>query len=306
MLRFLPGFIKGILASLSYGLNTIFWAIPLLICALFKFIIPIPAWRNLCTIGVNFFADCWVATNSFTMNQLNEIEFVVKGDFPESTRDWYLIVANHRSWVDIIAMQHILRGKVPFLKFFLKQELIYIPVIGLAWWALDFPFMKRYSKSTLRKKPHLKGKDIEETRRACEKFKTIPISIVNFVEGTRFTEAKHKQQGEPFENLLRPRSGGIGYVMSMLGEQIHYILDITFFYPDENTDYWQFVTGKCKRIEIRIDSIPVDDSLRGDYINDPTFRARFQTWLTDRWKQKDAILNDARASGSLPAPGTDD
>ncbi len=58
-------------------------------------------------------------------------------------RGWYLVSSNHQSWVDILVLQRIFHGRIPFLKFFLKQELIWVPVIGLAWWALDFPFMKR-------------------------------------------------------------------------------------------------------------------------------------------------------------------
>jgi 1-acyl-sn-glycerol-3-phosphate acyltransferase len=297
MLRFLPGFIKGILASLSYGLNTIFWSIPIFIIAIFKFLIPLNPWQKACTWLITLFADAWVAFNSFSMNQLNDIKFHVTGDVPENINEWYLVIGNHQSWVDIISMQHIFRKRIPFLKFFLKQELIYIPFIGLAWWALDFPFMKRYSKSTLKKKPHLKGKDIEATKQACEKFKTLPISIVNFVEGTRYTEQKSKQQGQPFQQLLRPRSGGIGYVMTMLGNQIHYILDLTFHYP-QKTDYWAFVTGKVSEVHIHIDSIPVTDELRGNYIEDQKFRAKFQSWLTERWRIKDQRLTSLKQPNS--------
>ena len=291
MLRFIPGTIKGLLASAFYGLNTIFWCIPLFIAAILKFIIPFSPWQKLCTIVIMWIADMWVLGNSISMMQLNKINFRVTGDTDLNPDDWYLVISNHRSWVDIISMQHILRGKIPFLKFFLKQELIYIPFLGLAWWALDFPFMKRFSKSQIRKKPHLKGKDIEATRKACEKFKSQPVSIVNYVEGTRFTEEKSLAQGKPFKNLLRPRSGGTGYVMTILGEQIHYILNLTISYPDHHGYYWDFVTGKISEINIHIEAIPVTDVQRGNYIEDPKFRAGFQTWLTNLWHEKDKRLS---------------
>ena len=203
-------------------------------------------------------------------------------------------MTRYQSWVDILAIQEVFRGKIPFLKFFLKQELIYIPFLGLAWWALDFPFMKRYSKSTLKKKPHLRGKDIETTRKACEKFKYLPISVVNFVEGTRFEPEKSERQGQQYQHLLRPRSGGIGYVMTMLGEQIHYILNLTIHYPSGNFTYWDYVTGKLDKIDIYVKSIEVDDSLRGNYIEDAAFRAEFQTWLTAEWQEKDALLESLK------------
>ena len=151
--------------------------------------------------------------------------------------------------------------------------------------------MKRFTKSQLRKKPHLKGKDIEATRKACEKFKTQPISIVNFVEGTRFTEEKSLRQGKPFKHLLKPRSGGTGYVMTLLGEQIHYVLNLTISYPDHHGYYWSFVTGKIPEVNVHIEAIPVTDVQRGNYIEDKKFRASFQSWLNDLWRSKDQRLD---------------
>lgn len=278
--------------SLFYGINTIFWTIPLLVVALLKLLVPVNGWRRLCSRIILWMADSWIACNGFAIRQVSRVTLEVTGDHkaPLSMNDWYLVIANHQSWVDILAMQQLFRGKIPFLKFFLKQELIYIPFLGLAWWALDFPFMKRYSKSTLKKNPHLRGKDIETTRKACEKFKYQPISVVNFVEGTRYSREKSARQGKPFNNLLRPRSGGIGYVMTMLGDQIHYILNLTIHYPDGRLRYWDYVTGRLTRICIDIKCIEVTDELRGNYIDDGEFRARFQTWLTRQWQQKDQQL----------------
>lgn len=69
--------------------------------------------------------------------------------------------------------------------------------------SFDFPFMRRYSQLFLLKYPHLKGKDIEITKKACQKYKDLPVSIMNFVEGTRFTPEKHKKQESPYKNLLK-------------------------------------------------------------------------------------------------------
>lgn len=279
--------------SLFYGVNTIFWTLPILLFAIFK-LIPWSPWRKVCSWFILKFADAWILGNVIMIHQFNRFEIKLIGEADLQMNDWYLVIANHQSWVDIFAIQEAFRGKIPFLKFFLKQELIYIPFLGLAWWALDFPFMKRYSKSTLKKKPHLRGKDIETTRKACEKFKHLPISVVNFVEGTRYETEKANRQGNAYKNLLRPRSGGIGYVMTMLGEQIHYVLNLTIHYPDGNLTYWDYVTGKLQTIEIHIKSIEVDERLRGNYIEDPSFRASFQTWLSAEWREKDALLDSLK------------
>jgi len=151
--------------------------------------------------------------------------------------------------------------------------------------------MKRFTRHQIQKKPHLKGKDIEATRKACEKFQTSPISVVNYVEGTRFSEQKNIHQGQTFKHLLKPRAGGAGYVMTLLGEQIHTILNLTIYYPVNEFNYWDFVTGKITDINIHIEVIPVTDLQRGNYIEDKNFRTNFQTWLNDVWQEKDVLLS---------------
>lgn len=289
---------RAIIISTFYGLNTIICCLPLFMIALLKLLIPFSFWRNFCSKLILSIANIWIYFNSINIRLLNNIKFHVTGDTDLNPDDWYLVIANHRSWADILTMQHILSGKIPFLKFFLKQELIYIPLLGLAWWALDFPFMKRFSKSQIRKNPELKGKDIEATRKACEKFKTMPISVVNFVEGTRFTEAKNLRQGQTFKHLLNPKAGGIGYVMTLLGEQIHYILNLTISYPDQEGNHWNFLTGQLNDIYVHIEKIPVTEVQRGNYIDDGKFRSEFQKWLTALWQEKDQQLNRYYGDGS--------
>jgi len=281
---------KGIITICFYGINTICCCLPLFIVALFKLIIPLSPWRRLCSSIILWLAELWVKINSINLQLLNNTTVHVTGDSNLNPDDWYLVIANHQSWADIVLMQHVLRGKVPFLKFFLKQELIYVPLLGLAWWALDFPFMNRFSKAQIRNNPHFKGKDIEATRKACEKFKTQPISIVNYVEGTRFTKEKNIKQGRPYKHLLKPKAGGVGYVMTLLGEQIHYILNLTINYPDQQGHYWKFLTGELKHIHVHIEVIPVSEIHRGNYIDDTKFRINFQSWLTSLWQEKDQYI----------------
>ena len=173
-----------------------------------------------------------------------------------------------------------------------------MPVLGLAWWALDFPFVKRYSRAVLERKPHLKGKDLEITRRACRKFREIPVSIMNFAEGTRFTAAKHRHQKSPYSHLLRPRSGGIAFVLGAMGDQMTSILDVTIVYPQGRISFWGMMCGRLQEVIVRVREIPVSAKLRGNYFNDTAYRAWFQDWLNRLWLEKDAridtILSHAR------------
>jgi len=155
--------------------------------------------------------------------------------------------------------------------------------------------MKRYSDAFLKKHPHLKGKDLETTRKACEKFKTLPISVMNFVEGTRFTPEKHDKQGSPYANLLKPKAGGTAFVLSAMGDYINAIVNVTIHYPQENKSFWDFLCGRVTEIVVRVETLPLDKDLIGDYTNDAEFRERFQAWINTLWAEKDQLLNELKA-----------
>ena len=302
MLRFLPGPLKGALVYLFLGINTILWVIPIVTFALFKFLVPLNPWRKVCDKILNGCGSAWVTCNSVFIDLTQRTKWDVEGISNLDRQSWYLVVSNHCSWTDILVLQKIFNRKIPFLKFFLKKELIFVPVIGLAWWALDFPFMKRYSKKFLKKHPHLAGKDIETTRKACEKFKKIPISIMNFVEGTRFTQAKHDRQNSPFKHLLKPKAGGIGYVMSILGSQINQMLNVTIVYPkSKGNGFWDFASGKVEAITVRVSTIDISDKLALDYINNPQDRTKIQAWLNELWTEKDLLISDILGEPLEPA-----
>lgn len=290
MLSFLPGPLKGCLTLVLYFFNTLFWFIPLLAFALMKWLLPVPVLRHALSSILDGIASRWIGVNDgiqwlFLNHKLN-----YESDVKTSTSQRYLVISNHQSWVDIMLLQHIFHNRIPFLKFFLKQQLIYVPFLGLAWWALDFPFMKRHSKSKIRKNPKLAGKDIETTRKACEKFKHIPVSIMNFVEGTRFTEAKHKRQKSPYQHLLKPKAGGIAFVLSSMGDKLDCILDVSIAYKGEPPTFWQYVCGSLEQASIQVKAIPIDEALVGNYANDKTFRVTFQRRINEIWAEKDVWL----------------
>lgn len=301
MLWFLPGPIRGVVSLVLYVLNTVFWTPPLLAVAFLKFIIPVQRWRKFCNILITGVANNWIAVNNFNHWLTNKIRWDVSGIDDLKRHEWYMVLSNHQSWVDILVLQKIFYRKIPFLKFFIKKELIWVPLLGLAWWALDFPFMKRYSAAFIKQYPHLKGKDLETTRKACEKFKTIPVSIMNFVEGTRFTMEKHRKQESPHRNLLKPKAGGTAFVFQAMCEQIHRILDVTIAYPGGAKTFWQFLCGKVNKITVTVKSYPVHKDLLGDYFNDQEYRERFQIWLNALWEEKDRQIERLIHSRALPS-----
>ena len=288
MLHFLPRPLTGALSMLLYILNTLFWSVPIMLLALLK-LPPLTRWQSWMTYLLDACAVSWISVNNFTTRLFTRIRWHISGLDRLSRKDWYLVLANHQSWADILVLQNVFNRKIPFIKFFLKKELIYVPVIGLCWWALDFPFMKRYSKAFLQLNPHLQGKDIETTRKACRKFRFKPAAIMNFVEGTRFTREKHDKQQAPYQNLLKPKAGGAAFVLGAMGEQLHKILDITIHYPKGIPTFWDYISGKVRDITVQVNVLPITPDLLGDY-NDNQDRERFQQWINQLWQQTEQQL----------------
>ena len=289
--------LNGALSALLYGLNTLFWVPLVLALAVLKLLVPLKPWRTFMTYLLDACAVGWISVNNFNQRLFSRTTLEVSGLEGLARNDWYLVIANHQSWVDILLLQRVFNREVPFLKFFLKQQLIWVPFLGLAWWALDFPFMRRYSKSFLAKNPHLKGKDMETTKKACEKFQYKPTSIMNFVEGTRFTKEKHARQASPFKHLLKPKAGGIAFVLNAMGGQLHQLIDVTIFYPAGTPSFWDFINGSVSKIKLHVDVKPLkglfpEDVKVMDYFENPEQRARFQQWLNQQWQAKDQRLEN--------------
>ncbi len=292
MIRAIFNHLRGVVSLFIHVANTVLWATPLLITAVFKFCIPLKSFRDLCDGFLNRFAGNWVGVNCWTQRLLYRISWHESGLDTLRAREWYLVVANHQSWLDILVLQKVFHKKIPFLKFFLKKELIWFPILGLAWWALDFPFMKRYSKSFIKKHPHLAGRDLDATRKACAKFKTMPVSIMNFVEGTRFTGEKHDRQKSPYRNLLRPKAGGIAFTLGAMGHHLNSFLDVTIAYPDGAGNFWDYFCGNITDIRVQVRELPITQEMLGDYYSDRQFRKTFQKWLNSMWEQKDRCVED--------------
>jgi len=291
MLNFLPKTVLGIISFLLLSLNVIFWCTIVFIFALLKLALPFKPTRVILDHVLHGIAANWISCNSGWMRLTGKIRWDVQGVDGLNDRDWYLVNSNHQSWVDIFVLQHLLNRKIPFLKFLIKQELIYVPVIGLAWWALEFPFMRRHSAEYLAKHPEMRGKDLETMRRACAKFSRVPTSIMNFPEGTRFTKTKHDKQRSPYQFLLKPKAGGLALSLSTMGEKFQSLLDVTIVYPDGVPGFWDFLCGRVKRIIVRMQKIPIPKQfIDSDYENDPACRESFQQWLSELWKEKDGRI----------------
>ena len=298
MFRTLPPLARGVIAAILLGFNTLFWCGALFAVALAKLLVPAERARAAFDRVLNAIATRWIAGNSAWMRATQATAWDVEGIDGLAYGGWYLVTSNHQSWVDILVLQHLLNRRIPMLKFFLKRQLLYVPVMGLAWWALEFPFMRRHSAAELRKRPELRQQDVEEARRACEKFARVPTSVMNFVEGTRFTAAKHEAQQSPYRHLLKPKAGAMALALEVLGARFDSLLDLTIVYPGGVPTFWQFMCGRVQRVVVRLRRVAIpSDLLGGSYADDPAHRQRLQQWLDGLWREKDAAI-DAAATRS--------
>ncbi|WP_428309849.1 acyltransferase [Hydrocarboniphaga sp.] len=300
MSKSLSGFVLGCVMAMLLVVNTVFWATPVYVCIFFKLFTPVGSRpRDALSRLAAALAQNWAMCNTWFVEHFLPTRWDVRIDASVDKQGQYLVCANHQSWNDIVVLMKTFGNKAPFFKFFLKQELIWVPVLGLVWWGLDYPFMKRYTPSQIKKNPALKGKDMETTRKACERFRNQPGLVLNFLEGTRFSVEKRDRQQSPYQHLLRPKAGGFAFALGALGERLNSLLDITIVYPQGSTGLWGLLSGRLGKVVVEVRQLTVPhEFFVGSYEADPEHRRRFQLWLGQLWQEK-----DARIAAILAEPG---
>lgn len=288
--------LRGAMTLTLIVLNTILWGVPLLMLAAVKLLTPLETARETLSRGLIALAENWISTNNLILRGTGALRLEQRGDTTLERREWYLMISNHRSWVDILVLQAAFNRRVPFLKFFIKDQLRWVPVLGLAWWALDMPFMRRHSRAYLEKHPEARGRDLDATRRACEKFRSTPTTVINFVEGTRFTQAKRDASGSPYRHLLPPRAGGIAFVLGAMGDMLHATLDVTIAYGAHTPSLWDLCSGRLRRVIVHVRKRAIEPWMTGgSYHDDASFRESFQQNLAALWADKDRLLESLQA-----------
>jgi 1-acyl-sn-glycerol-3-phosphate acyltransferase len=282
--------VKATVACTVLALNTLIGFTSMFPFAVLKLVLPFRSVRRVADYALNNIAECWVAVNGVWINAIGHTRWQVTGVDHFKRLGWYLVSSNHQSWVDILVLQKVFSGHIPLLKFFIKKELIYVPVIGLAWWALDFPFMSRKGGRASA------VKDLETARKACEKFRVVPTSVISFLEGTRFTPQKHDVQQSPYRHLLKPKTGGIGMALATMGEQFDALLDVTIVYPRGVPTFTDLICGRLSDVIVNVRQIPIPQDLKTDSGNDAGYRGRLQVWINGLWAEKDRHIDELAAS----------
>lgn len=282
--------LRGLTTIVLLTVNLALWGTLVVVLGVFK-LLTRGALRRRVIITLPHLAEQWVAWNDRIFDSLLPTRWDIRGVDGLRYDGHYLIISNHISWVDIFALFRAFHGRTALIRFFLKSVLIWFPFAGQACWALSFPFMKRYTPDYLAKHPEKRGHDLATTRKAMKRYVHIPVAIANFIEGTRFTQEKHDDQGSPFRHLLRPRHGGIAFVLASLGEQLDGMLDVTLAYPGGDVSMWDFVTGRVDRIIVSARQVAIPPEFFDAAITEPgPERERFKEWIDELWRRKDEEL----------------
>ena len=307
MLSFLPGPLLFVINFILIVINTVIIATPILILALLRVLFPFaPVIKIIERLNL-FLYGIWVQNNSLTIALTNKIDWQINSEELNKIKNSCIIICNHQSWADIVMICHIFRGKIPITKFFLKHSLIYIPLIGLACLGLGMPFLRRYSKQQLLKNPKLKTKDIESTNKACRRLIHAPSTLVNFVEGTRYTKEKAAAVKSPYHHLMPPKAASLGIALGQIGKDIEILFNTTLRYPDnEESPFIDMLKGKLKTVYASIEPIKVTDEIIGDYLGDKQFKHSFTLWLRELWERKDAELDEMYKKREIKIPAEKD
>ena len=248
--------------------------------------------------------NSWLSVNNWLIDHVlpnTQWDISIDEDLQLSMQGRYLMTCNHQSWVDTTVNQYFGLTRMPLTRFFTKWERIFIPFVGQAFKILGFPMMKRHSKAQIAKKPELKDRDMEEARKACQQLLSQPFTLLNYLEGTRFTQEKHDQQQSPYQHLLKPKAGGLALALNILGDQIDALVDMTIVYPDGVPGYSEFWLGEVPRIAVNLRKINIPDwVLGGNYEDDAEYRERFQQWVHELWLEKDQLIESMQQKLAAP------
>lgn len=287
--------LEGVLVILAVCVYTVVAMIPLTLCAIGKVLSPGRRARDFfhgLLVGV---VEFWSGCNNFMISLYRGTKWDI--ELPEGIehKGRYMVTCNHQSWVDILALQKCFNRRLPLLTFFIKHELIYIPLLGFAWWALDYPFMRRYNREQVAKNPSLAGKDLERARVACDRLRDLPFAMMSFPEGTRFSKEKQGESGSMYRHLLKPKVGGIGVVLYALGDRLQSLIDVTVVYPSkirgQAPSFWDLLTGKVPEIIVRARELEIPKHLLGrNFRTDRGIRRELEEWINGIWLEKDELI----------------
>lgn len=259
----------SLVSALWVGVNLSFWLVLLLVFTLIKLLLPIPVITGLASRTLELIYRGAVRGDSFWMTRVIGIKIQVQGELPDHPAP--IVVCNHQTWFDIPVVQHLVAYDGPIVKFLIKRQLVWVPIIGWICYALNFPRLNRGQGDNARQK------DYAAIQAASNTLANERGALLIFAEGTRFTRRKHKDQGVPYQHLLQPRPGGFKIALETAPPGTP-VVDVTVVYRNGETNFWHGLHGACPEIDVIV----------RNYVADEIDDAR--SWLVARWAEKDELI----------------
>jgi 1-acyl-sn-glycerol-3-phosphate acyltransferase len=283
--------VKGTLACISIAIATVGVCAVLLVWSLHFAIAP-KASKPAIQKRMDYIIIWWTRANRWMIHRLNLVSPAILWEGREhlSPEQWYLVVCNHQTWADILLLQTYLLDDIPPLKFFTKSQLIWLPFVGQAMYVLGFPFVKRVTREQIEKNPRLRSADKDNVMKACEGLKNHPSTILNFAEGTRRTDEKHRLQDYAFKHLLKPKAGGINYTLEGMGSHLNGLVDVTIIYQDGVPTFWDFLQGKSGRVIFDARYRPLPE-FAAEPLGETQRKAQVAQWVQHLWEEKDVLIS---------------
>jgi len=242
----------------------------------------------------NTMGSATVASITTALKILHKLEwdFQIPEDVNADT--WYIAMSNHQSWADIFILLAAGHKKIPLLKFFMKKELQWIPIIYLVHKTIDMPFLNRHSRAQIQANPELKKIDFENAKIAAKRFSRNPSTAFSFAEGTRFTLQKHSAQESPYSDLLKPKVGALAIALSGM-PQVNTLVDFTVVYATEKRSTWDFLCGNLSRAKVAAKTYALPENLKNrSFEEDDDYRRSFQTFVDAIWLEKQQTIKDLK------------
>lgn len=224
----------------------------------------------------------------------NGIEIQVTGD-AVPLRENALLLPNHQSMADVMTLLcYSWRcGRVGDVRWFVKDIVKYFPGFGWGMWLGDCVFVKRNW-----------AEDKAGVERQFRKYQRqqLPVFMVSFLEGTRYTEDKGgkarafaAERGlySPQHTLI-PRTKGFVATVQGLRSSLDAIYDITIGYPREVPTLVNCFEAKVPRVAIHVRRFAIDSL--------PESEDELRTWAIERFEEKDALM--AHFAKEQRFPGT--
>ncbi|KAK1469849.1 acyltransferase [Colletotrichum melonis] len=236
----------------------------------------------------------------------------VQFNFPERV----VLIANHQIYTDWLYLWWVAYANSPSMHghiyIILKESLKYIPGVGAGMMFYGFIFMSRKMSTDQPRLAHRLQKLKKQHVGANGNKYLDPMWLLLFPEGTNLSTngrrksaawAKKNDLKDP-EHVLLPRSTGTFFCLNELKGSLDYVYDCTVAYEgvprgkfgDQfftlTSTYFQGRPPKSVNFHwrrFRLADIPLDDA------------KVFDTWLRERWYEKDAIMEEYLSTGRFPA-----